>query len=84
MFGVFLYLFRHLPDAGVGSTQRKWSFGWLVQKGKSSKIAPNRRRSAEGVSGHEAQKIHHRRPSAEALKISGKICYTWWAKSLKK
>lgn len=63
VFGVVLYFC---------STQHKWSFGWHVQKEKGSKTAPNRRRSYHGVSGHEAPKIHKRRPSEEALNISGK------------
>jgi hypothetical protein len=75
VFGVFLYLYHRLPDTGVDDTQYKWSFGRLAQKGKDGRIAPNRRRSAEGVSGHERLKIHDRRPSAEALKISGKNDY---------
>lgn len=77
VFGVVLYFCRHLPETDVGIAQRKWSFGWHVQKGKESKTAPNRRRSVQGVSGHEAPKIHNRRPSEEALNISGKNHYTF-------
>ncbi|XP_033608722.1 SUN domain-containing ossification factor isoform X2 [Cryptotermes secundus] len=71
VFGIVLYFCRHLPETDVGSAQRKWSFGWHVQRGKESKTDPNRRRSVQGVSGHEAPKSHNRRPSEEALNISG-------------
>ncbi|XP_069674150.1 SUN domain-containing ossification factor isoform X2 [Periplaneta americana] len=73
VFGVILYFCRRLPETSVDTVQRKWSFGWRVEKSKKNgtKAAPNRRRSIDGVNVHEAPKIHNRRPSEEALNISG-------------
>jgi hypothetical protein len=77
IFGVVLYYCRHRLEINVDNAHRKWSFGWHVQKVKESKRALNRRRSVQGVSGHEAPTIHNRRPSEEAVNISGKDHYTF-------
>ncbi|KAJ9601479.1 hypothetical protein L9F63_000362 [Diploptera punctata] len=64
VIGVFLYFCRSLPNTGTESPIRKWSLGWRVK-------APKRRRSIDGITTHESARIHNRRPSEEALHISG-------------
>ncbi|PSN48592.1 hypothetical protein C0J52_14658 [Blattella germanica] len=61
---VVLYFCRSLPESGSESPPRKWSFGWRVR-------APKRRRSIDGITPQEHPKVRNRRPSEEALHISG-------------
>lgn len=76
VLGAVLYFCRHMPDAEKEHTRHRWSSAWHVQKEKDRKVAQCRRKSVQGISGHEAPKVSNRRPSEEALNISGKDNFT--------
>uniref|UniRef100_A0A1B6DYA5 SUN domain-containing protein n=2 Tax=Clastoptera arizonana TaxID=38151 RepID=A0A1B6DYA5_9HEMI len=63
VFGIILYICRLLPNVDV--TKRKFSVGW--QRGS----VPVRRKSVDDTAGNSKPKAKKRRPSEEALKISG-------------
>ncbi|KAJ1524565.1 hypothetical protein ONE63_011052 [Megalurothrips usitatus] len=72
MFGVVVWMCRRIPsDTGLPSAsapQRKWSTGW--RKGNKSHVKHMRRRSSLDDL-NSSTDLRKRRPSEEALKISG-------------
>lgn len=64
VFAIVLCVCRWLPEVEV--SRRKFSVAW-----PRSRVPPERRKSVDGVTGHVPPRMKKRRPSEEALRISG-------------